>query len=100
MGYRYLKPRVVVSVVPSPAALPTNYSCVCAAALAVLTFAAMQVFRDELGTEGKMSILGGFIGSWFFVFVLTVRRERREIACSSTCGCTVLVVSTELSALS
>jgi len=43
----------------------------CAVALAVLTFAAMQVFRDELGTEGKMSILGGFIGSWFFVFVLT-----------------------------
>ena len=73
----------------------------CAAALAVLTFAAMQVFRDELGTEGKMSILGGFIGSWFFVFVLTVRRERRrEVACSSTCGCTVFVVSTELSVLS
>lgn len=89
---------MVVSVVPSPAALPTNYSCVCAAALAVLTFAAMQVFRDELGTEGKMSILGGFIGSWFFVFVLTVRRERRrEVTCSSTCGCTVFVVSTELS---
>ena len=88
-------------VVPFPAALPTNYSCMCAAALAVLTFAAMQVFRDELGTEGKMSILGGFIGSWFFVFVLTVRRERRrEVACSSTCGCTVFVVSTELSVLS
>ena len=88
-------------VVPFPAALPTNYSCMCAAALAVLTFAAMQVFRDELGTEGKMSILGGFIGSWFFVFVLTVRRERRrEVACSSACGCTVFVVSTELSVLS
>jgi len=69
---------VVVSVVSPPAALPTNYSCVCAAALAVLTFAAMQGFGDELGTEGKMSILGGFIGSWFFVFVLTVRRERRR----------------------
>ena len=52
--------------------LPTSYSGLCAAALAVLTFAAMQVFRDKLGTEGKMSILGGFIGSWFFVFVLTV----------------------------
>lgn len=56
--------------------LPTSYSGLCAAALAVLTFAAMQVFRDKLGTEGKMSILGGFIGSWFFVFVLTVRVGR------------------------
>ena len=56
--------------------LPTSYSGLCAAALAVLTFAAMQVFRDKLGTEGKMSILGGFIGSWFFVFVLTVREGR------------------------
>lgn len=42
-------------------------------ALAVLTFAAMQVFRDELSSERTMTILGGFIGSWFFVFILTVR---------------------------
>ncbi len=56
-----------------PSALPTVYSCVSAMALAVLTFAAMQVFRDELSAEGGMTILGGFIGSWFFIFVLTVR---------------------------
>ena len=31
-----------------------------------------QVFRDQLAVEGRMAILGGFIGSWFFVFILTV----------------------------
>ena len=56
---------------PSPA-LPTPYSFVSSAALSILTFAAMQVFKEELATEGKMTILGGFIGSWFFVFLLTV----------------------------
>ena len=54
-------------------ALPTNYSLVSSVALTVLTFAAMQVFSDELAVEGRMTILGGFIGSWFFVFCLTVR---------------------------
>lgn len=38
----------------------------------MLTFAAMQTFRDELATEGKMTILGGFVGSWLFVLLLTV----------------------------
>ena len=67
-------PRLGTYIDPSfsPVALPTTYSCVSAVALAVLTFAAMQVFRDELGTEGKMTILGGFVGSWFFIFLLTV----------------------------
>jgi hypothetical protein len=41
-------------------------------ALSILTFAAMQLFKDELATEGKMTILGGFIGSVFFIFFLTV----------------------------
>lgn len=53
-------------------ALPANYSCVCAAALSLLTFAAMQVFRDELAGERSLTILGGFIGSIFFLFLLTV----------------------------
>ncbi len=54
--------------------LPTGYSLVSSVALAVLTLAAMQLFRDELGVEGRRAILGGFIGSWFFIFVLTVRQ--------------------------
>ena len=55
-----------------PTALPTAYSCASAVALAALTFAAMQVFKDKLALEGIMTILGGFIGSWFFIFILTV----------------------------
>lgn len=53
-------------------ALPTAYSLVFSLALAVLTFAAMQVFKDELSVEGRMNILGGFIGSWFFIFFTNV----------------------------
>ena len=53
-------------------ALPTSYSLVSSVALSVLTFAAMQVFKDQLSTEGGMTILGGFVGSWIFVFLVTV----------------------------
>ena len=53
-------------------ALPTTYSMVSSLALSILTFAGMQVFKDELSTEGRMTILGGFLGSWFFVFFVTV----------------------------
>lgn len=60
---------------PPVAALPTGYSLVSSAALAVLTLAVMQLFRDQLGVEGRMAVLGGFIGSWFFVFILTVRGQ-------------------------
>ena len=41
-------------------------------ALSLLTFAGMQVFKDQLSTEGYMTILGGFIGSWFFIFFMNV----------------------------
>ena len=59
-------------------ALPTHYSFVSSAALSILTFAAMQVFKEELATEGKMTILGGFMGSVFFIFFLTVSRTERS----------------------
>lgn len=42
-------------------------------ALSILTFAGMQMFKEQLSTEGKMTLLGGFIGSWFFVFFINVR---------------------------
>ena len=44
----------------------------CAAALSLLTFAAMQVFREPLAAERSTTILGGFVGSIFFIFLLTV----------------------------
>jgi len=53
-------------------ALPTSYSLVSSVALSVLTFAAMQVFKDQLSTDGVMTILGGFVGSWIFTFLITV----------------------------
>ena len=55
-------------------ALPTNYSLLSAVALALLTIAGMQVFKDEIAMEGNLwrLALGGFVGSWFFVFILTV----------------------------
>lgn len=58
-----------------PQALPTNYSLLSALALALLTVAGMQVFKDEIAMEGNLwrLALGGFAGSWFFVFTLTVR---------------------------
>ena len=45
----------------------------------------MQVFKDDLATEGKMTILGGFIGSIFFIFFLTVSVEVASGA--HTCVC-------------
>jgi hypothetical protein len=42
-------------------------------ALSILTFAGMQVFKEQLSMEGGMTILGGFLGSWFFIFLLNVR---------------------------
>lgn len=44
-------------------------------ALAILTFAGMQMFKDQLSAEGGMTILGGFLGSWFFVFLLNVGEQ-------------------------
>ncbi len=64
--------------------LPTGYSLVSSVALAVLTLAVMQLFRDQLGVEGRMAVLGGFIGSWFFVFALTVSGH---VCVDSVCQC-------------
>lgn len=43
--------------------------------LAVLTFSVMQLFKADLAAGRFQTILGGFVGSWFFIFLLTVRRE-------------------------
>ena len=38
----------------------------------MLTFASVLVFRNELSTEGGKTILGGFVGSYLFIFLVTV----------------------------
>ncbi|XP_028399159.1 keratinocyte-associated protein 2-like [Dendronephthya gigantea] len=52
-------------------ALPTSTSCVFSAMLAVLTSAAMMAFKSQLASKEWMTILGGFLGSQFFIFLLT-----------------------------
>ena len=46
-------------------------STVASLGLAVLTFSSMQMFKQTLQSSQLMTILGGFIGSFFFVFLLT-----------------------------
>ena len=58
-------------------------------ALSILTFAGMQVFKDQLSTEGRMTILGGFIGSWFFVFFTTVSCGVLYLECSLLGICSI-----------
>ena len=72
LRYPFLTHCITCSLLFTPA-LPTTYSVVSSLALSILTFAGMQVFKDQLSTEGPMTILGGFLGSWFFVFFMNVR---------------------------
>ena len=53
-------------------ALPTSTSCLFSATLAVLTLAAMMAFKSQLAAKEWMTILGGFLGSQFFIFLVTV----------------------------
>ena len=53
-------------------ALPASTSFLFASTLTVLTFAAMQMFKGQLAATKWMTILGGFVGSQLFVFLLTV----------------------------
>lgn len=69
--YYYRSSIPVVYRYPS-IALPTGYSCVSSLAMAAITLAVMQVFKNDLAADSKMTILGGFIGSCFFFFLLTV----------------------------
>merc|ERR1712243_334747 len=52
-------------------ALPTSVSCVVSSILCLITFAGMQLFKNQLGSSKMMTILGGFLGSQLFVFLLT-----------------------------
>lgn len=47
-------------------------SAVVSLVLALSVFAAMQAFRTQLASSQLMTILGGFLGSNIFVFLITV----------------------------
>ena len=79
-----------------PSALPSSYSCVCSLALSLLTFAAMQVFRERLSAERSTTILGGFVGSVFFMFLLTVSIYTLEIMCAILIGAHIVFVNRQL----
>ena len=51
--------------------LNESASCAVSAVLAVLTFSAAQILKSQLTASQSMTIIGGFIGSLIFVFVLT-----------------------------
>lgn len=63
---------IVIIRMGSVTALPTGPSLVCSLALSVLTFAAMQMFSEQLAGSQLGTIGGGFIGSLLFCFMLTV----------------------------
>lgn len=50
----------------------SGMSAVLSLTFALLTLAVMQVFRGPLASGKFMTIVGGFIGSVFFTFLLTV----------------------------
>ena len=68
-------------------ALPTGPSLVCSVALSVLTFAAMQMFSEQLADSQLGTIGGGFVGSLLFCFILTVCR--RHVITKRYFGCNV-----------
>ncbi|RDD43722.1 Protein KRTCAP2-like protein [Trichoplax sp. H2] len=53
-------------------AVSPSSSCAVAAILSVVIFTGMQTFRTQLASSREMTILGGFIGSELFIFILTV----------------------------
>ncbi|XP_067016232.1 keratinocyte-associated protein 2-like [Acropora muricata] len=52
-------------------ALPSYTSFLFASTLTVLTFSGMQMFKNNLASTEWMTILGGFLGSLLFIFLLT-----------------------------
>ncbi|XP_033750648.1 keratinocyte-associated protein 2-like [Pecten maximus] len=49
----------------------SSVSCVLSLTLGLGLFAGMQMFKQQLAATEYMTVIGGFIGSWFFVFLLT-----------------------------
>ena len=53
-------------------ALSSGPSFVVSATLTISIFAGMQMFKHQLAATEYMTVLGGFIGSLFFIMLLTV----------------------------
>ncbi|XP_069137158.1 keratinocyte-associated protein 2-like [Argopecten irradians] len=49
----------------------SSVSSVLSLTLGLGLFAGMQMFKQQLAATEYMTVIGGFIGSWFFVFLLT-----------------------------
>jgi len=60
-------------------ALPTGVSCTVSATLAVVLFATMQIFRQQLGGSEYMTIAGGFMGSIIFILLLTFTSNLEQL---------------------
>lgn len=54
------------------AAVSSGVSLVLSSILAVILFSTMQIYRPWLASAQLNTILGGYIGSWLFIFTLTV----------------------------
>ncbi|XP_078591333.1 dolichyl-diphosphooligosaccharide--protein glycosyltransferase subunit KCP2-like isoform X1 [Branchiostoma floridae x Branchiostoma japonicum] len=52
-------------------AVPTSVSFLLASTLCILLFAGMQMYKVQLASKEWLTILGGFLGSNLFIFVLT-----------------------------
>ncbi|CAH1796514.1 unnamed protein product [Owenia fusiformis] len=52
-------------------ALSSGVSFTVSSILTVITFAGMQVYRNQLGSTELLTILGGFLGSGLFILLLT-----------------------------
>lgn len=53
-------------------AVSTGTSFVLSSLISVLLFSAMQIYKPWLGSTQLNTILGGYLGSVLFIFVLTV----------------------------
>ncbi|CAL1260812.1 unnamed protein product [Larinioides sclopetarius] len=52
-------------------AFSSGTSCLLSTSLFVVLFSAMQVYRWHLASTQLMTVLGGFLGSFLFMFALT-----------------------------
>ncbi|KAK3098049.1 hypothetical protein FSP39_015592 [Pinctada imbricata] len=60
-----------VKVIKSDKAVSSGPSAVLSLTVSLILFAGMQMFKQQLAATEYMTIVGGFIGSLLFIFVLT-----------------------------
>merc|ERR1712050_512082 len=60
-----------LSIFTAIMAVSSGMSFLLSTTLSVLLFAGMQMYRQQLASKEYLTILGGFLGSNLFIFVLT-----------------------------